>query len=266
MESRSPVTPGSAIFVAACCPTERSAWRSRPLPLPRSPSAGPTWSEARMVCVPPGHPLRSSKPFEPTPMNTPAATLPAWQSSPCEHQHTFQLEPWYSWMDPLGHINHPDYLEWADESTARCLARAGLDPQKLVPVAERISWKRAVTAPAPGLCGISAGRPDRSWRCGHSASNRRSGWAAPRPGHHHPPARGARCRAPDRCAAAALGGLRARTEPLVQGSGQLIAPGDRDRLAGSPAASRRRLQRPRARCPALRGWMGLPRGPRRPAR
>ncbi|MCP4809233.1 MAG: hypothetical protein GY913_12485 [Proteobacteria bacterium] len=61
-------------------------------------------------------------------------------------EHTFTFSAWNTWMDPLGHANHPSYLDWCDEALARMAAAQGLDPQTVVPVAERIHWKAGVTA------------------------------------------------------------------------------------------------------------------------
>lgn len=59
-----------------------------------------------------------------------------------------ELEVWHTWMDPLGHVNHPTYVDFCDETTSRAMAAAGLDPACLVPVAEHIDWKRGALAGA----------------------------------------------------------------------------------------------------------------------
>ena len=58
----------------------------------------------------------------------------------------FALEVWHTWMDPLGHVNHPAYVDFLDEALARAAAAAGLDPQALVPVAERLRFRQAANA------------------------------------------------------------------------------------------------------------------------
>lgn len=58
------------------------------------------------------------------------------------HQLTFRT--WHLWMDPLGHVNHPAYVDYCDESTARVLAAAGVDPQRLDPVAEEVHFRAAI--------------------------------------------------------------------------------------------------------------------------
>ena len=58
----------------------------------------------------------------------------------------FELEVWQTWMDPNGHVNHPMYVDFADEAVARHAADAGLDPQQIYPVAERIRFRQAAVA------------------------------------------------------------------------------------------------------------------------
>lgn len=61
--------------------------------------------------------------------------------------HVFGFEAWFAWMDPLGHANHPMYLDWADESASRALAAAGLYPQRMRPIADHVHWRLGVVAP-----------------------------------------------------------------------------------------------------------------------
>lgn len=58
----------------------------------------------------------------------------------------FELTVWPTWIDPLGHVNHPTYLAWADESVSRMLAAKRIDPHGLVPVAEEVHYSRGVLA------------------------------------------------------------------------------------------------------------------------
>jgi acyl-CoA thioesterase FadM len=73
--------------------------------------------------------------------------LPEWV--PCDPSpvFSFAFDLWHSWMDPLGHANHPMYLDWCDESLCRRMVQAGLKPEALQPVAETVSWKLGVEAP-----------------------------------------------------------------------------------------------------------------------
>ena len=61
--------------------------------------------------------------------------------------HRVGLEVWHTWMDPLGHANHPAYLDWCDEALARLVSQLGHDPHRLIPVAEQVRWRREVVAP-----------------------------------------------------------------------------------------------------------------------
>lgn len=56
-------------------------------------------------------------------------------------EHSFAFSPWYTWMDPLAHVNHPAYVDFCDEGCSRALAAAGVDPHLLVPVAEQVAFK-----------------------------------------------------------------------------------------------------------------------------
>lgn len=61
--------------------------------------------------------------------------LPAWE-----------LSPWWTEMDPMGHTNHPRYVDFADEAVSRWLHAEGVDPIGLVPVAERIRFRAGARA------------------------------------------------------------------------------------------------------------------------
>lgn len=83
--------------------------------------------------------------FSPVPEG-PVATMPAWEGR-AGPIHRFEIEVWNTDMDPLAHANHPLYLDWCDEATSRVLRTNGVDPHKLVPVAEWVKWRQAVCAP-----------------------------------------------------------------------------------------------------------------------
>ena len=61
--------------------------------------------------------------------------------------HSFDFRSWHAEMDPIGHANHPAYVDWCDEAISDVLHRAGLDPVDLVPVAERVRYKAGIVAP-----------------------------------------------------------------------------------------------------------------------
>lgn len=72
-------------------------------------------------------------------------TLPAFEAR-AGQTHELEVEAWITSMDPLDHVNHPAYVDWADEHTSRLVRRAGLDPVDLAPVAESATYHRGVQA------------------------------------------------------------------------------------------------------------------------
>jgi len=72
--------------------------------------------------------------------------LPAREAVEGAPTHGFAFEVWHGWMDPLGHVNHPRYVDWADEGLARAVADAGLDPQGLRAHAESARYKAGTVA------------------------------------------------------------------------------------------------------------------------
>lgn len=62
--------------------------------------------------------------------------------------HRFALRPWHTWMDPLNHVNHPMYMDFADEALARIVVRAGLAESLIKPVAETATFRLGVAADA----------------------------------------------------------------------------------------------------------------------
>ncbi len=76
----------------------------------------------------------------------PSPELPEYEDLPGA-THTFRLGCWYTWMDPLGHVNHPVYVDWCDECISRAMVQAGLDPIALQPVAERLTFRAGIRAP-----------------------------------------------------------------------------------------------------------------------
>lgn len=54
-----------------------------------------------------------------------------------------ELTVWHGWMDALGHVNHPLYVDWCDEALRRAVAFAGGDPQRLDPGAEHARFRTA---------------------------------------------------------------------------------------------------------------------------
>ncbi len=78
-------------------------------------------------------------------LDEPMVRLPEVVSPVLSAPHVFSLDVWHTWMDPFAHVNHPVYVDWADEAIARRVVAAGHDPQRIVPVAEQVRYKRGLT-------------------------------------------------------------------------------------------------------------------------
>lgn len=72
--------------------------------------------------------------------------LPVFEPIEGARAHRFELTCWHTWMDPLAHVNHPAYVDFADEATSRAMHAAGLDPLRLTPVAEEALFRSGVIA------------------------------------------------------------------------------------------------------------------------
>ena len=70
--------------------------------------------------------------------------LPTVVQALAGNTHEFTFDVWHTWMDPFAHVNHPVYVDWADEAIARRLVAAGLNPQHVVPIAEQVRFKRGL--------------------------------------------------------------------------------------------------------------------------
>jgi len=73
------------------------------------------------------------------------ALLPAWQPASGPTQR-FAFDVWYTWMDPLDHVNHPAYVDFCDEATCRVLVEAGIPALALAPVAEKLTFRHGAVA------------------------------------------------------------------------------------------------------------------------
>jgi acyl-CoA thioesterase FadM len=78
-------------------------------------------------------------------VDAPMVRLPEVVSPVRSAPHVFSFDVWHTWMDPFAHVNHPVYVDWADEAIARQMIAAGLDPQRIVPVADQVRFKRGLT-------------------------------------------------------------------------------------------------------------------------
>ena len=78
---------------------------------------------------------------------SPSVTLPDLEHIGIEGRSTtFDFRVWHTAMDPLGHVNHPTYIEWCDEALAQELNRIGVDPLDVVALAESLDYKAPVGA------------------------------------------------------------------------------------------------------------------------
>lgn len=76
-----------------------------------------------------------------------SVTLPAVaQQLVGSRTHELRFRCWHLWMDPLAHANHPAYVDFADESLACAVARAGISPATLVSIGETVTFRSGVVA------------------------------------------------------------------------------------------------------------------------
>ena len=83
--------------------------------------------------------FETTTPPQRVPALTRAAGAPGAQA---ESLAVFEI--WQTWMDPIGHLNHPFYLDLCEEAVARKVASAGLAPEAVQPVAEQVRFRRPV--------------------------------------------------------------------------------------------------------------------------
>jgi acyl-CoA thioesterase FadM len=100
-----------------------------------SPEGGPARAPRALV---------DAFPVEPD--DGPGAVLPEFE--PCDEIALPELRvvPWWTEMDPMGHVNHPRYVDWADEAVSAWLASRGVDPVGTVAIAERVRYRSAAKA------------------------------------------------------------------------------------------------------------------------
>lgn len=89
--------------------------------------------------------------FPVTEVGEPSVRLDRGERAPSERWHETPLVCWHHHVDAQGHANHPMFIEWIDEATARAVAAVGLDPHALVPVAEEVHFQAAVLGGAAVL-------------------------------------------------------------------------------------------------------------------
>lgn len=89
--------------------------------------------------------LEAFRPEEGPPGDRPPE-LPAI-ATPIEPQRAprvFSFRAWFTWMDPLDHVNHPAYVDFCDEAISVAMHEAGLSPVSLAPVAEELTFRAGV--------------------------------------------------------------------------------------------------------------------------
>lgn len=95
--------------------------------------------------------------------------FPVLTQTPAESpEYRFTVDVWYTWMDVLGHLGHPSYVDLCDEALARAAATRGISPDILEPIAERASWHRPAKAPSRLIVRTRfVGRSTNGWAFQH---------------------------------------------------------------------------------------------------
>ncbi|MEL6344711.1 MAG: hotdog domain-containing protein [Myxococcota bacterium] len=78
----------------------------------------------------------------------PATRMPRFNAAQGP-KHRFGFRCWYTWLDPLNHVNHPTYLQWCDEAVMQQLAKRGIPPQQLQPIADQVQYRTPVLGDDP---------------------------------------------------------------------------------------------------------------------
>ena len=76
-----------------------------------------------------------------------APRLPEHEAVDGAPTHTHRIPLRLTEMDPLGHVNHPAYVDLVDEHTSVVLQAAGIDPVQLQPLAEEVRFRAGMEAP-----------------------------------------------------------------------------------------------------------------------
>jgi acyl-CoA thioesterase FadM len=73
--------------------------------------------------------------------------MPAFAHHIAAHApHVFSFRAWWTWMDPLDHVNHPAYVDFCDEALATAAHAAGMSPLAIASVAEDLTFRSGVVA------------------------------------------------------------------------------------------------------------------------
>lgn len=85
--------------------------------------------------------------FAPAPdPDDPSVQFPAFEVERSDVVHELEFECWHTRMDPIGHANHPAYVQWCDEAVARIQHAKGRSVHA-IPVAEWVKFSAEITAP-----------------------------------------------------------------------------------------------------------------------
>ncbi|UJR78244.1 hotdog domain-containing protein [Sandaracinus amylolyticus] len=91
--------------------------------------------------------LLDAFPVESGPDDDAAPELPALAREVDAHEpHVFTFRAWWTWMDPLDHVNHPQYVDFCDEALSIAARAAGLAPRDVEPIAEELTFRSPVAA------------------------------------------------------------------------------------------------------------------------
>ncbi len=101
------------------------------------------WVHVSAALRPQRAPADLTEAFEPVELES-SVVMPAWEKAPGTREHTLEFRTWQTWMDPLGHINHPMYIDFADEAVARIIAAAGIAEERLRPVADNAVFRAGI--------------------------------------------------------------------------------------------------------------------------
>jgi len=118
---------------------------------PRGPVVAATqgWVHVTVPSLAPSRACKELVDALPVLEREPSVAMPEPSEGATGAEARFAFEAWHTWMDPLAHANHPAYVDWVDEALSRRMRHAGLDPQGLQPVAERITFRAGVVAGDP---------------------------------------------------------------------------------------------------------------------
>ncbi len=102
------------------------------------------WAHVSAALVPSRAPATLTGAFPAEPGDGAEAALPALAERSLGAPQRIELPIWELWADPLGHVNHPVYVDFCDEALSRLLRARGELPARLVPVAEEVHFRGGV--------------------------------------------------------------------------------------------------------------------------